>query len=281
MRLMPDGDWGTAATASALRTIFEDLAACADLRPSPHVDAVFRRLVRLVVEAPVEIARGVLADPAVRGVVPQLRSLCSEAEYQLEMGWASRITRSEAPEDELGLFPYVDNYRLLHELERDALDRFAEGAAVERVALVGSGPLPLTSLLLVSDPGLHVANLERDPVALGLSRQLAETLGVTRMVFHRVDVGADSGDIDLGWYDLVVLAALVGRTPAEKVRVIRHLAVDMAPGALLLARSAQGLRTVLYPEVEVGALAAFDVLGVVHPTGDVINSVIVARKPTS
>jgi Nicotianamine synthase protein len=277
---MPDGSWGTAAaTASALRTIYDELAACADLRPSPHVDAVFRRLVRLVVGAPVGVARGVLADPAVRGVVPQLRSLCFEAEYQLELGWASRIAESAAPEDELGQFPYVENYRLLHELERDALDRFAEGVAVERVALVGSGPLPLTSLLLASDPGVHVANFERDPVALGLSRRLAETLGATRMVFHRVDVGAGSGDVDLGCYDLVVLAALVGRTAGEKAHVIRHLAVKMAPGALLLARSAQGLRSVLYPEVEVGALAALDVLGVVHPTNDVINSVIVARKP--
>ena len=99
------------------------------------------------------------------------------------------------------------------------------------------------------------------------------------MVFHRVDVGGHNGEVDLGRYDVVVLAALVGGTPAEKAQVIRYLGVTMAPGALLLARSAQGLRTVLYPEVEVAALAAFDVLGVVHPTGDVINSVIVARKP--
>jgi Nicotianamine synthase protein len=158
--------------------------------------------------------------------------------------------------------------------------------------------LPLTSFLLAVH-GVRVDNLDRDADALVLSRRVADALGITGLEFRHVDVGLTPlrsdvglmplrgdvdlsplrGDVDLSVYDLVVLAALVGLTPAEKAGVLAHLADDMAPGALLLARSARGLRTLLYPEVDAGALAGFDVLGVVHPPREVINSVVLARKP--
>ena len=103
-------------------------------------------------------------------------------------------------------------------------------------------------------------------------------LGVTGLGFVQVDAGGDDV-VDLVGYGLVILAALVGRTPGEKAEVIAHVADAMAPGALLLVRSARGLRTLLYPAVDPSALAGLEVLGTVHPTGEVINSVIVARTP--
>lgn len=60
--------------------------------------------------------------------------------------------------------------------------------------------------------------------------------------------------------------------------MIRHLAENMAPGAFLLLRSAHGARGFLYPVVNVEDLHGFHVISVVHPTDEVINSVILARK---
>ena len=277
--------------AVALRALYEELAGCPDLRPGPTVDGAFRRLVRLVVDTPPEAAAAVLAHPAVRDLVDDLRSLCFEGEYQLELAWARRIAESPDPAAELGRFPFVANYRQLHALERDAVARLAEGAGGRRrpgrVAFVGSGPLPLTAFLLAGE-GTQVDNVDRDPVALVASRRVAGALAVTGLGFVHLDAGGAVGGgaregagpgADLGAYGSVVLAALVGRTPDEKARVIAHLADAMAPGAVLVVRSARGLRTLLYPEVDPRALAGFDVLGSVHPTGEVINSVIVARKP--
>jgi len=273
--------------ALALRAIHDELAACPDLRPGPVVDAAFHRLVRLVVDTPQERASAVLAHAAVDDVVDELRTLCFEGEYQLEVAWARRIAESADPVAELGRFPFAANYRQLHALERDAVARLAEGDGARplrgQVAFVGSGPLPLTAFLLAGE-GTRVDNLDRDPSALAASRRVADALGVTGLGFLQMDAGAgdDAGAepaADLGAYGLVVLAALVGRTPDEKARVIAHLSRAMAPGAVLVVRSARGLRTLLYPEVDAGALAGFDVLGTVHPTGEVINSVIIARKP--
>ncbi|CAA6654404.1 unnamed protein product [Spirodela intermedia] len=52
----------------------------------------------------------------------------------------------------------------------------------------------------------------------------------------------------------------------------------MAPGAVLMLRSAHGARAFLYPVVDPNSLRCFEVLSVFHPTDDVINSVVLSRK---
>jgi nicotianamine synthase len=266
--------------ARELLAIHDELAACRDLRPGPVVDAAFRRLVRLAVDTDDDMAGALLAQPAVRAVADELRAFSVEGEHQLEAVWAERVAASADPAAEMCRFPFVDNYRQLHAMERDAVRRLADGgAAADRVAVVGSGPLPLTALLLARN-GALVDNLDRDPVALAASRQVADALGVGGLGFVAADVGGAPADVDLAPYGLVVLAALAGPTPGEKARALRHLAQGMAPGSVLLVRSARGLRTLLYPEVDPGAVAGIEVLGTVHPEGEVVNSVVVARKPT-
>lgn len=83
---------------------------------------------------------------------------------------------------------------------------------------------------------------------------------------------------DLKSYDVVFLAALVGMNKADKARVIGHLSKNMAPGAILMLRSAHGARAFLYPVIDPCDLNGFEILSVFHPTDEVINSVVVARK---
>ena len=274
--------WGTRrsvdATARRLRSAYDALAAAPDLRPGPRVDAMFRDVVRVVVATPEGMADAVLHHPALRDVVPHFRELCGDGEYLLEFGWAERIAAADDPAAELERFPYVDNYRRLSVMEAAALAGVGAVPPV-RVAVIGSGPLPLTSFLLAGEGGAQVDNIERNVEALTASRRAADALGVAGLGFHLADVGGGplAPAVALGDYDLVVLAALVGLTPVQKRRAIAHVATHMTPGALLLARSARGVRTLLYPAVDRSALAGFDVLGVIHPTDDVINSVILAR----
>lgn len=268
------------SAAQTLLAIHAELAGCRDLRPGPVVDATFRRLVRLAVETDDEAARALLDRPAVRAVGDELRAFSAEGEHQLEVAWADRVAASADPVTEVRCFPFVDNYRQLHAMEQGALERLAGGGVPsDRVAVVGSGPLPLTALLLAAG-GAHVDNLDRDPVALAASRRVVDALGAGGLGFVVADAGGPA-DVDLAPYGLVVLAALAGPTPAEKARVVRHVAASMAPGAVLLARSARGMRTLLYPEVDLGAVTGLDVLGTVHPEGEVVNSVVVARKAKS
>jgi nicotianamine synthase len=143
--------------------------------------------------------------------------------------------------------------------------------------------LPLTSFC-VSDryPEAVVWNIDRDADALALSEQVAKRTGyVASMRFCCEDVstgGAKKG----GWRDseVVFLAALVGLDSATKLGILQDLASQLEPGTLVVARSARGLRRVLYPVLELGEelrRCGFEVLVEVHPWTKVVNSVVVLR----
>lgn len=258
----------------ALHDLYRRLADRPHLRPGPEVDRLFGDLVRLVLTWPADRASHVLEDPAVRAIQVRLHALCSEGEYQLELSWARRIAASAAPQEELARFPYARNYRQLSRMELDVLAT-AAGRPVRRVAFVGSGPLPLSSVHVAAELGVPVDNIDHDPEAVTAARRVARALALPRLSFQLTDVA----DADLRPYDVVVLAALVGATGDEKRAILRRLAVAMAPGAVLLARSARGLRSLLYPAIEPGALEGFELEAVVHPVHEVINSVVLARAP--
>ncbi|WP_129669023.1 nicotianamine synthase family protein [Phytoactinopolyspora endophytica] len=281
----------------ALCALYRELDSCSDLRPEPHVNSLFARLVHLVLTTPEPAAPQVLDDPVVCALAPRLRELCARGETELERTWAERIRASSDPGDELALFPYLDNYRCLVRMEiaalaqawatPDPVDASAgetpglgdlpapdRTATVRSVAFIGSGPMPLSSLLLAEDLGVPVDSFDRDGDAVAASRDLARALGRNDLRVHH----KDAAEVELRGYDVVVLAALVGETAEQKAVLLRHLAASMDPGALLLLRSARGMRTLLYPEIGAGRFDGFDVLAVVHPDDEVINSAIVLRK---
>lgn len=252
--------------------VYRELAACDDLRPGPGVDELFGRLVRLVLTAPAETVPAVLNDVEIQQLAPRLRALCARGEGELELAWADRIVAGRQPREELARFPYAANYRQLSRMEIGVLAS-ALPPRVRSLAFVGSGPLPLSSFHLADGLDVHVDNLDRDPAALRAGERVAAALGYDALCFREADVL----DADLSGYDVVVLAALVGDTFEAKRRVLAHLAATMRPGALLLARSARGLRTLLYPPIDRTALDGFEPLTEVHPVNDVINSAILAR----
>ncbi|WP_162453332.1 nicotianamine synthase family protein [Phytoactinopolyspora mesophila] len=258
--------------ATTICDIYRELDSHPDLRPGPRVDELFSRLVRLVISTPDEQAADILGDPVVRGLTPRLRELCARGEFELETFWADTIAAGEDPHAELARFPYLENYQLLCRMELDAVTKAVQ-RPIRSMAFAGSGPLPLSSLVLAQELGITIDNLDHNPGAVDTSRRLAARLRLDNLRVHAADVAA----ADLSRYDVVILAALVGSSPAEKAAVLRRISVSMSPGAVLLIRSARGLRTLLYPEVDPQAIDGFEVLDVIHPSGEVINSAILAR----
>lgn len=97
-----------------------------------------------------------------------------------------------------------------------------------------------------SDASVH--NIDRDADALDVSRELCATLGYGGMTFSCEDITTSSDSrTDWACFDVVFLAALVGTDTQSKVSILSSLARKLRPGALVVARSAQGLRSVLYP----------------------------------
>lgn len=150
-------------------------------------------------------------------------------------------------------FPYYDNYVDLVQLELSALSSLAVDKPRRKYAVLGSGPLPLTSICLAdalnkdTHQSICVHSVDRDPWAISTSAELCRKLGYgpTIMCFHCVDVKSRS--IDFKDFDVVHLAALVGMSTKAKRDIIAEIASRMRPGALLLIRSAHSLRSLIYP----------------------------------
>lgn len=198
-------------------------------------------------------------------------------------------------------FPYLDQYRQLARMECNTLDT-ALGEkclpGVRKMAFLGSGPTPFSALCFRErlGPEVQIVNIDRSPEAIAHGRQVAEALGdkfCGNMSFVRAEVtsgtltpinsdsddgsgsgsgttttpdnseaGDDIGLPDLSDCDLVHFAALIGETEQDKRELLVAVAQAMRPGALIMLRSTDSLRQVLYPKMDVDC---WEVLSVVTP----------------
>jgi nicotianamine synthase len=147
-------------------------------------------------------------------------------------------------------FTYFNNYVDLTRLELGAI-RAVNVTPIRKIAFIGSGPLPMTSLQLVrilSHP-VEILNIDHDCTAISQSSRLCERLGskAKGMKF----ICSQAGTCDLADFDVVYLAALVGSTQEDKEMLLTDIAAKMRRGAVLVVRSARGLRKVLYPVIAI------------------------------
>ncbi len=169
------------------------------------------------------------------------------AEFQMELFYAR-----------LGVLNSLnnhENYRVLvadypelisEEIAAINLDHFDTNEMRDDVVrgeiyFIGSGPLPMTAVECARQTGRAVVCIERDQDAVEMSRRVISDLGLD----HRITVKqGDGATMDYRGAGLVMLAALVD----QKQDVI-HAIRTTAPDAMIGIRSAEGLRTLLYKEI--------------------------------
>ncbi|EHA46986.1 nicotianamine synthase 3 [Pyricularia oryzae 70-15] len=294
------------AIATEILNTYDELQALNSLEPGPKVNELLTNLVGLCAssqdERVVNMTIQVLGSKPLRRVLLELRDMCSTAEFHLESHWSKRIhSREEACDsgvwepdawDRLRAFPYFGNYEELVRIELAAIYTVLH-APPAKIAYIGSGPLPLTSFCLLqaltegpnpwgtSSP-TEILNIDRSLDAVATSKALAQDLGLVEKGMQFTASDADDEALDLRGFPVVCLAALVGSTQSEKEGLLCSIASRMDAGAILVTRSAWGLRKCLYPELHITdrLLEHLEVCLVLHPHGHVINSVVVFRvKP--
>ncbi|KAK3358840.1 Nicotianamine synthase [Lasiosphaeria hispida] len=248
-----------------------------------------------------DVVQEVLDNADLQAMLPSLRIICALAESELESHWNAQILAgSNEPEhvfSRLKSFPYYENYEDLTRMELFAI-LSATKTAPQKFAFLGSGPLPLTSLCLLDllnsssrDSVKYMANMPEnakptvlnidiDASALDSSRNLSAALGPRGEGMEFKCVAAGSEDQSLVEYDVVYVAALVGQSQEQKEEILLKVASRMRKGALVVIRSAWGLRTCLYAQVDITTERILGVLEpcvVMDPYTGVVNSVIVAK----
>lgn len=162
---------------------------------------------------------------------------------------------------------------------------------VRKIAFLGSGPTPFSALCFRErlGPDVHIVNVDRSSEATEHGQKVAEALGEKfcgNMSFVQAEVtsstlkpvssesdeilsganGAQSvvatGLQELHDCDVVHFAALIGDSEEEKRNLLNAVARAMRPGALIMLRSTDSLRQLLYPRMSVDS---WDVLSVVTP----------------
>lgn len=259
--------------------LYKKISSLESLKPCKDVNMLFNQLVLTCMPPnyPIDVTK---LCRKVQEMRSNLIKLCGEGEGLLESHYSSILASYDNPIDHLHIFPYFTNYLKLSQLEFTILSQHHSGSEPSRVAFVGSGPLPLTSIVLASNhlTKTHFHNYDIDASANSLALQLVSPDPdlSKRMFFHTTDIM----DVTcaLRDYDVIFLAALVGMEKEQKIRVIEHLSKYMANDSILMIRSAHGARAFLYPVIEASDLRGFQVLSVFHPTDEVVNSVIIARK---
>ncbi|KAI4283587.1 MAG: hypothetical protein L6R38_002071 [Xanthoria sp. 2 TBL-2021] len=260
MQLQPPEDPVTSLVTGIL-ACYVQLSQLPTLRPSSKVNGIFEDLVHLCcVTSDEDIAEKVLTHPKIINIVTPLRCLCSIGEYQLEAHWTERILGCGCQKEASVMFlnfPYYDNYLDLVRMELNALASVTRSGRPRKFAVLGSGPLPMTALSIVSQSmktngdAVVVHNVDRDPWAITKSSALCRRLGyrLDQVSFQCVEV--EDQTLDLHGFDVVYLAGLVGTTSEQKQSVVAQVAKQMSPGAMLLLRSAHRMRSLLYPNSDV------------------------------
>ncbi|KAK4657479.1 hypothetical protein QC762_213390 [Podospora pseudocomata] len=291
--------------------IHTELLKLPHLRPAPAINKLLGNLVAICSEIhDQDIVDKVLQNVSVQAVLPSLRQICAQSESCLELHWAEHILEGQTQQEvveRLESFPYYENYEDLTRLEVCSI-LSATKKAPRRVAFIGSGPLPLTSLCLLqalkndvavrslTQPTTNnttatdnaanqepiVLNIDYDEAAISASLKLSLALGErgNGMEFICAEATSASASRDLSEFDVVYMAALVGVTQTDKEKIMLEVISRMRRGALLVVRSSWGLRSCLYPEVDLATetlLKRLEPCVVVHPYNQVVNSVIVAR----
>ncbi|XP_020224133.1 nicotianamine synthase [Cajanus cajan] len=248
------------------------------LKPCKQVNSLFTHLVKLcTLPSSIDIES---LPQEVQHMRESLINLCGDAETLLELEFSSFLILTPEPMKNVTLFPYYGNYIKLAHLENKILK---ENGVVnpKKVAFVGSGPMPLTSIIMATHHmhSTHFDNFDVDHKANEVARKIvaSDVALEKRMKFVTQDI-VDVRE-RLGQYDCIFLAALVGMRKEEKVKILGHMWKYMKEGGFLLVRSAKGARAFLYPVIEERDMVNFEVLAMFHPTDDIINSVVLLRKP--
>lgn len=253
-----------------MKECIERVLSLPQLTPSEEVNAAFTKLVETVVAHGKE---PLLCDEDIRH---QVQRRCAVAEGELERHWSGRITEADNPWAELGEFPYHENYKELTRREIGLLGRTGLrlcGCSSE-VAMIGSGPLPLTGLWLHQLTGARITHIDASDEAIELSRGLAAALDWPGEFVTGL---GQSVVLDEGRYDAIYVAGLAGETLAEKQAIVDHVRPALKPDGRLIARGAYGARTLLYPGFDADAMKGVQLMEEYHPTDDIINSVFVYK----
>ena len=227
-------------------------------------DREVRQLEALILRAPVNpgLANETLARISPYQAIQLQRAYC-RWETALETQHAQTVCQGTARD--MGAYPLTSRFQGLLARELSLLP-----TPPRSVLFIGSGPFPVSSLMVHQLTGAEVACLDHSTEAVETSRQVIAHLCSTAPI--RVLVGAGE-KIEARGFDTIIVALLA----KPKNRILANLRATMDPQCRLLCRTSTGLRTLLYEPPRVPFSAHFEVIDYQTADGDQTISTVLLR----
>lgn len=246
-----------------IMSVYGQLDACESLEPNSHTDTLFTELVSLVLKGRNHQCLSLFSEHEIL----RIRTLATEGEFLLEKQWAEKIRTSATAWETLKSFPYYKNYLEMAALEYPFL-------AGSNILFVGSGPLPLSLIVLAHEYGLSCVGVERDFEAWQASVHLINALGLESLIQI---LNQDIVEIEPVPGSVVVLGAMVGDTLQQKKEYMHFLSECCAPGTTIMVRTAEDLAQLLYATLPQEPEKCLRFVDKIFPPPSVVNSLTVFR----
>lgn len=251
-----------------LKEIYRQIVSLGDYKPSEKVDRLFSALVLKAVDHS-DI------DMLTKKECGCLQKICSHAEYEMEKHWAKKIISDDKS---LADFPYYENYINLTRLEWNALSSCSDHTR-HAVLFVGSGPLPMTAIILAIKHKTKVTIIDNDLDAIKLSRKVIGKLGLRHMInILHADGNSFNGYED---FNVIFVAALAGTNPKQKKNIFKYISRKASKKCHVVARSSWGKRKLLYPPLPRSIYSLFKPIIEISPYNEIVNSVVIFENDTS
>ncbi len=212
-----------------------------DLSPkNPVINQTLSQLV-FILTMPVDknMTDQIIEHPDIKAIRKPMLSLLAQAESEMEKYYAMHYLTTARSINDLHHFMYWNNYTNLVQKEWKISHKLTK---VKRMTMIGSGPLPLSALIMAKTSNAEVRSLDIDPFSHLLGQQLLTSLQNNNRILHEQEDGARA---DYSRDDFVLIASLV----PNKEDILQQIK-NTNPKAMAAIRSADGLYQLLYDPVQ-------------------------------
>ncbi len=200
--------------------------------------------------------------------ISRLRNLYN---LRLEIEQARSLLASAKPWETIRQFTFYPNYLKLAAMEQKG----AELQQGDHIVFLGSGPLPLSLIMLCSIYGLKGTGIEREREYAALSRSLVERLGLQNEISV---LDGDHFSLPLKQRTKLIMIAAMARPKQE---IFNLLAKRLPEGSLVSFRLYEkGLRRILDREEPFTLPPEFRLQHRIIPEPPVNNTVVMVRRWT-
>jgi len=178
-------------------------------------------------------AEGIITFLQKNNSLMKLQQLYETFETNLENKFAERILREKLTTYHKYLL--YDRFRILLTNEI----QLAKIKSSDRIAFIGSGPLPISAFLLSSLSGCHIECYEKEPSRVELSIKVIRQLGLANQIKVLNNYGENLNDNN---YSTILIALLA----KPKDKIIQSIKKHAKPGTKVICRTSHGIREIFY-----------------------------------